>query len=89
MTNNALASALVAVLVVLPTGEVRAQASASKAGGMTVEQGKAPAPGGVSKPMKTASAGGKRPTRMNEDARHCLDLPTTAEIVKCAEPYRY
>ena len=36
-----------------------------------------------------ASADGKRPTRVNEDARHCLDLATIAEIVKCAEPYRY
>jgi hypothetical protein len=26
---------------------------------------------------------------MSEDARHCLDLGSTVEIVKCAEPYRY
>jgi hypothetical protein len=57
--------------------------------GMKVEQGK---PGGMaaeSKPMKTAAVSGKRPLRVNEDARHCLDLPNTVEIVKCAEPYRY
>jgi hypothetical protein len=55
---------------------------------MKVEQGKPAGAGAGAKPMKTAATG-KRPTRMNEDARHCLDLPSTAEIVKCAEPYRY
>jgi hypothetical protein len=54
---------------------------------MTLEQGK-PA-GAEAKSMKTAAATEKRPTRVNDDARHCLELPTTAEIVKCAEPYRY
>jgi hypothetical protein len=89
MTNKALASALVAILGVLSAGGVLAQAGAAKAGGITVEQGKAPAAGSESKPMKTASAAAKRPVHINDDARHCLDLPTTAEIVKCAEPYRY
>jgi len=37
----------------------------------------------------TTAAARKAPTKVNEDARHCLDLGTTAEIVKCAEPYRY
>jgi hypothetical protein len=69
-------------------GSALAQAEASKPAGMKVEQGAQPARTD-SKPMQTASAAGKRPTKMNEDARHCLDLPTTAEIVKCAEPYRY
>jgi hypothetical protein len=89
MTNKALASAFVAILSVLPAGAALAQGTATKAGGMTVEQGKAPAPAGESKPMKTASSSGRRPSHVNDDARHCLDLPTTAEIVKCAEPYRY
>jgi len=88
MTNKALAAALVAVLVVLPASAVSAQTDASKPAGMKVEQGKPGGTGAAAKPMKTAAAG-KRPTRMNEDARHCLDLPSTAEIVKCAEPYRY
>ena len=26
---------------------------------------------------------------MFDDARHCLEQPTVAEIIKCAEPYRY
>lgn len=88
MPNKALASALIAVLWVLPAGGPLAQSDAAKAGGIKVEQGK-PAATEDAKPMKTASAGGKHPTRVNEDARHCLDLPTIAEIVKCAEPYRY
>ncbi len=90
MTNKALAASLIAVLVVFATGTAIAQTEAAKPAGIKVEQGK---PGGMeadAKPMKTASASsGKRPMRMNEDARHCLDLPSTVEIVKCAEPYRY
>jgi hypothetical protein len=89
MTNKALASALIAVLLVLPASAGRAQTEASKPAGMTVEQGKPAGAEGGAKSMKTAAATGKRPLRMNEDARHCLDLPSTLEIVKCAEPYRY
>lgn len=88
MANKGLASTLIAVLVVVATGGALAQTQASKPAGMKVEQGAQPAQT-APKPMQTASAAGKRPEKMNEDARHCLDLPTTAEIVKCAEPYRY
>ncbi|MDH3318425.1 MAG: hypothetical protein OEO84_01890 [Betaproteobacteria bacterium] len=89
MTNKALAAALVAILVVLPASAARAQTEASKPAGITVEQGKPARAEGGTKPMKTAAATGRRPLRMYEDARHCLDLSSTAEIVKCAEPYRY
>ena len=89
MTNKALAAALVAILVVLPTSVASAQGEAAKPAGIKVEQGKPAGAGADAKPMKTAAASGKRPLRMNEDARHCLDLPNTAEIVRCAEPYRY
>jgi len=45
---------------------------------------------GEPKAAKSAAPSSRKmPAKMNEDARHCLDLPTTAEIVKCAEPYRY
>jgi len=92
MSNNVLASGLIALLLVLPAGGVAAQNDAPKPTGMKVEQG-APAsqPPAKSdeKPMKTASAGGKRVEHMFDDARHCLDQPTIADIVKCAEPYRY
>lgn len=87
MANKGLASTLIALLVVVATGSALAQTEASKPAGMKVEQGAQPAQT-APKPMQTASAG-KRPVKMNEDARHCLDLPSTAEIVKCAEPYRY
>ena len=88
MANKGLASTLIALLVVVATGSALAQTEASKPAGMKVEQGAQPVQT-PPKPMQTASAAGKRPVKMNEDARHCLDLPTTAEIVKCAEPYRY
>ena len=89
MTNNALAAALIAILVVLPAAPAGAQTEAAKPAGMKLEQGKPGGAGGEAKPMKTAAATGKRPMRVNEDARHCLDLPNIAEIVKCAELYRY
>ena len=89
MTNNALAAALITVLAVLPGNAAWAQTEASKPAGMKLEQGKPAAAAAADKSMKTAAATGRRPTRINEDARHCLDLPTTAEIVRCAEPYRY
>ncbi len=70
-------------------GFADAQTDASKPDGIKLEQGKPAGAGDDAKPMKTAAATGKRPMRVDEDARHCLDLPNIAEIVKCAEPYRY
>jgi hypothetical protein len=70
-------------------GSADAQTDASKPDGIKLEQGKPAGAGDDAKPMKTAAATGKRPMRVSEDARHCLDLPNIAEIVKCAEPYRY
>jgi len=62
---------------------------AAKPAGIKVEQAPPPAPKAYAKPMKTVAAGSKRVVHMFDDARHCLDLPTIAEIVKCAEPFRY
>jgi hypothetical protein len=73
----------------LPAGGATAQTDANRPAGMKIEQGTAPAPKAQSTPMKTASADMKGPSRRDEDARHCLALASTAEIVKCAEPYRY
>jgi hypothetical protein len=45
------------------------------------------------KPMadapKQAAAGPRipKPRRWTEDARHCLELPTPTEVIKCAEEY--
>jgi hypothetical protein len=39
---------------------------------------------------KQAAAGAPRipkQRRWHEDARHCLELPTNTEIIKCAEEY--
>ena len=36
---------------------------------------------------KQASASSKKHKRWTEDARHCLELPTNPEIIKCAEEY--
>ena len=92
MPNNVLASGLIAVLLVLPAGGVAAQNEAPKQAGMKVEQGgpatQQPAKA-EGKPMKTASAGGHRVEHMFDDARHCLEEATIADIIKCAEPYRY
>lgn len=83
MTNKALATALIGLLAVGAAGAALAQAAPTKPAGMAVQSGEPKAP-------KSATPGGKKaPAKMNEDARHCLDLPNTVEIVKCAEPYRY
>ena len=83
MTNKALAMTLIALLAVLPASQSIAQAATAKPAGMAVQSGEP-------KATKTAVASGKKmPAKMFEDARHCLDLGSTIEIVKCAEPYRY
>lgn len=83
MTNKTLAVALATLLAVLPAGQAFAQAATAKPAGMAVQSGEP-------KATKTAAASGRKaPTKVNEDARHCLDLGSTVEIVKCAEPYRY
>jgi hypothetical protein len=83
MTNKTLAVALATLLAVLPAGQAFSQAAPAKPAGMAVQSGEP-------KATKTAAASGRKaPTKVNEDARHCLDLGSTVEIVKCAEPYRY
>ena len=83
MTNKVLAAALIGLLAVSAARGVLAQSAPAKPAGMVVQSGEP-------KATKTAAASGRKaPTKMNDDARHCLDLASTAEIVKCAEPYRY
>lgn len=83
MTNKALAAALIGLLAVGPASAALAQSAPAKPAGMAVQSGEP-------KATKTAATSGKKtPARINDDARHCLDLPTIVEIVKCAEPYRY
>jgi hypothetical protein len=84
MANKALAVTLTALLAILPAGQALGQAATAKPAGMVVQSGEP-------KATKTGAATGKKaPVKMmSEDARHCLDLGSTVEIVKCAEPYRY
>ena len=83
MANKALATTLIALLAVLPATQSLAQAAPAKPAGMVVQSGEP-------KATKTAAASARKaPAKVNEDARHCLDLGNTVEIVKCAEPYRY
>lgn len=81
MTNKALAVTLTALLALLPAAGAIAQTAPAKPAGMVVQSGE-PKPG-----KAAASSGKKVPAKMYEDARHCLDLGSTLEIVKCAEPY--
>lgn len=39
------------------------------------------------RPTAQRSTRAPRTSRMNADARHCLDLKTNAEVIKCAERY--
>jgi uncharacterized low-complexity protein len=83
MANKTLAKTLIALLTVSAASLAFAQATPAKPAGMAVQSGEP-------KATKTAAATGKKaPTKVNEDARHCLDLSNTVEVVKCAEPYRY
>ena len=80
MTNKALAAALIGLLAVSTARGALAQSAPAKPAGMVVQSGEP-------KAAKAAAASGRKaPTKMNEDARHCLDLPSTAEILKCAQP---
>jgi hypothetical protein len=42
----------------------------------------------ASQPEKQASAKPRKPNpKRGEDARHCLEKPTSTEVIKCAEEY--
>jgi hypothetical protein len=49
----------------------------------------AEAPKPVAEAPKQAATGPKipNPRRWTEDARHCLELPTPTEVIKCAEEF--
>ena len=53
------------------------------------EPAKAEAVKASAEPAKQAAAGPRmpHPRRWTEDARHCLELPSNTEIIKCAEEY--
>jgi hypothetical protein len=74
-----------------PTVLLLALALAAPAWPQTPELKPAPTP--VSNEAAKPAAKGaaktavKRHRRWREDARHCLELPTNTEIIKCAEVY--
>ena len=50
-------------------------------------QAQKPAPAKEAAKPAAAAAEGAKKSRRGEDARHCLDKPSNAEIIKCAEEY--
>jgi len=42
---------------------------------------------GLSAPLGAQALNKKLTSRSYMDARHCLDLPTRTEVIKCAERY--
>lgn len=45
-------------------------------------------PSEMAPPAQAQPSPARRVARAGRDARHCLDLATNAEIIKCAEKYR-
>jgi hypothetical protein len=75
---------IVLVICLVFTGQAWAQAQKPAA-----EPAK-PAPAALepAKPAMQASAKPRKPNpKRSEDARHCLERPTSTEIIKCAEEY--
>ena len=48
---------------------------------------KAEAPKAEAAKPQAKKPAGKHTSKRMEDARHCLDMPTNTEIIKCAEAY--
>ncbi|MEX0957958.1 MAG: hypothetical protein WDZ63_01580 [Burkholderiales bacterium] len=92
MTRTTLLAALASAIALLAAAPAFAQeetpaaraaaeaaAEAEPTPAMQLEQG-APA-------KARPAARSRRTSRMNADARHCLDLETNSAIIKCAERY--
>lgn len=47
----------------------------------------APKPEAAPEPAKPKPMARKHGPKYGEDARHCLELPSNTEIIKCAEEY--
>jgi len=70
-----------------PTVLLLALALAAPAWPQAPEQKPAPTPVSNEAAKPAAKTAVKRHRRWHEDARHCLELPTNIEIIKCAEVY--
>jgi len=70
-----------------PTVLLLALALAAPAWPQAPEQKPAPTPVSNEAAKPAAKTAVKRHRPWHEDARHCLELPTNIEIIKCAEVY--
>jgi hypothetical protein len=81
MNRIAIAVALAMLITGTVFGQTQAdQPAAAPAGGMT--EAAKPAP-----QKDIALVLGPGQSTVKEDARHCLELSTNTDIIKCAEPY--
>lgn len=81
MSRIAIAMALAMLISGTVFGQTPAdQPAAAPAGGMKEEMKPAP-----QKEITIVQGPGQ--THVKEDARHCLELSTNVDIIKCAEPY--
>lgn len=77
---------IAAAIVMLISGTAAGQGQADKPAAT-------PASGGMKEEMKPAPqkditiVQGPGQATVKEDARHCLELSTNVDIIKCAEPY--
>ena len=70
-----------------PTVLLLALALAAPAWPQAPEQKPAPTPVSNEAAKPAAKTAVRKHRRWHEDARHCLELPTNIEIIKCAEVY--
>jgi hypothetical protein len=70
-----------------PTVLLLALALAAPAWAQAPEQKPAPKQAATPAAKETTKIAAKKHRRWHEDARHCLELPTNSEIIKCAEVY--
>jgi len=70
-----------------PTVLLLALALAAPAWAQAPEQKPAPKQAATPAAKEATKTAAKKPRRWHEDARHCLELPTNTEIIKCAEVY--
>ena len=82
MKTTTLLMALISPLAMFAVAQAFAQEP------LTESPAVAPAPSQLERQAKARPvARTRRSSRANMDARHCLDLQTNREIIKCAEKY--
>ena len=87
MRKTALILALAIALPAWAQGKPAADDKAAAPQEKPAEQAAAPQEAAKETPKAPRKAAGKKHSRRNEDARHCLDEPNNEAIIKCAEAY--